>query len=216
MSKTAVIVEDEIPSGQRLSKLLEDRGFVVLVILQSAQKLKLYLTENTHPDFLFLDIELRDGSVFRAIRETKISSVIVFTTAYPDQALPAFSHGAVDYLLKPIDEAKLDATLAKIEHLGNVLKPDISAHPIDSMLVSAGRTLRKIPIPEIAFFSSEDNATFLHFQDRRFPIGKSLERLESELNGDLFFRISRKHIVNRLAIRAVSIDDILLKEQADV
>ncbi|RZJ71116.1 LytTR family DNA-binding domain-containing protein [Flavobacterium sp.] len=210
MIRTAVIVEDEIPSAQRLERLLVSRGFTVVAMFSSAAKLKLFLHENLHPEWLFLDIELRDGTVFEALGSIAPKSRIIFTTAYEDRALEAFRHGGMDYLLKPIDETKLDSAIEKIEKLGNLLKPEILVIEAKSFLVSAGKTLRKIGISQIAYFSSHDNSTFLHTQDRDYIIGKSLEKLEDELGGD-FFRISRKHIVNKNFVDGIVKTEIRLK-----
>ena len=209
MIRTAVIAEDEIPSGQRLERLLIERGFTVLAIVPSAAKLKSYLSENTHPDWLFLDIELRDDSVFEALKRVQVESRIVFTTAYPDKALEAFRHGGIDYLLKPIDEAKLDSAIGKIERFGHLLKPGSANSEERAILVSAGKILKKIRLCDVEYFFSEDNVTFLKSGERSYPIGKSLEKLEDEYPS--FFRISRKYLVNRDFIDKVIASQTMLK-----
>lgn len=210
MIRTAVIVEDEIPSAQRLERLLVSRGFSVIASFSSAAKLKAFLHENAHPDWLFLDIELRDTHVFEALKAVAPKSRIIFTTAYEDRALEAFRHGGMDYLLKPIDEQKLDSALEKVEKLGHLLKPEIEVVDEKSFLVSAGKTLRKIAISQIAYFSSHENVTFLHTEDRDYVIGKSLEKLEEELPPN-FLRISRKHIVNKIFAEGIVKTEIKLK-----
>ncbi|RZJ68253.1 MAG: response regulator transcription factor [Flavobacterium sp.] len=216
MIKTALIIEDEIPAGLRLERLLRSRGFSVLAILPSVAKATRWLTENPHPDWLFVDIELRDGNIFASLEKLRPKSRIVFTTAYEDRALEAFRHGAIDYLLKPIDESKLDAAIEKIERIGNVLQPQNASSEVQkSMLVSAGKTIRKVALDEIAYFSSVNNMTFVHSQNRDYPIGKSLEKLESELDERLFFRVSRKHIVNRGFIDRISSTELFLKNISD-
>ncbi|MBD3581130.1 LytR/AlgR family response regulator transcription factor [Flavobacterium selenitireducens] len=207
--KTVIIAEDELLSGQRLKRLLEARDFVVLGVFTTAAQLKDYLMGNSAPDWLFLDIELRDGHVFSALKQT-VPSRIIFTTAYDDRALEAFRHGGMDYLLKPIDESKLDLAIVKIERMGEVLKPELPESSVKSIIVSAGKTLRKIPFPDICYFSSGDNLTLLHTKDREYVIGKSLEQLERDL-GDGFFRISRRHIVNRGCINMVSKAAVVLQ-----
>lgn len=207
--KTAVIAEDEILSGQRLQRLLEAKGFVVIGIFTTSAKLKAYLSENPAPDWLFLDIELRDSSVFNALKQP-IPSRIIFTTAYDNRALEAFRHGGMEYLLKPIDEAKLEMAIEKISRLGELLKPEFPGSAAKSMLVSAGKTLRRITFSEIRYFSSRDNTTFLHTSDREYVIGRSLEQLERDLE-DCFFRISRQHIVNRGFVESASRSEVLLQ-----
>jgi len=206
--KTAVIAEDEILSGQRLKRLLESRGFAVLEIFQTASRLKGYLSENPAPEWLFLDIELRDGTIFKALGDA-IKSRIIFTTAYDDRALEAIRHGGMDYLLKPIDAHKLDQAIDKITRLQHVLTPHVIEPQVRQIMVSAGKTLRKIAFPDILYFSSRDNVTQLHTADRQFVIGKSLDRLDQDL-GDDFFRISRNCIVSRRHIVKVENSEVYL------
>jgi len=206
--KTAVICEDEIPAAQRLQRQLEARGFTVTAVIATVSKLKNFLAGNPAPDWLFLDIELRDGKVFGALKNN-VASRIIFTTAYENLALEAFRHGGVDYLLKPIDEQKLDSAIEKIEMLGHVFNPGNDRIEERHFLVSSGQFLRKIPISQIAYFSSRDNITYLHGSNRDHPIGKSLEKLEEECRPD-FFRISRKHLVNRAFATSIAADALIL------
>jgi DNA-binding LytR/AlgR family response regulator len=203
-------VEDEIPSAQRLERLLASRGFAIVCTFSSGNKLAAFLSENEHPDWLFLDIELRDGNVFDALRHTAPKSRIIFTTAYADRALQAFRHGGMDYLLKPIDEAKLDAAIEKIGKLGELLKPEATPIGEKSFLVSAGKTLRKILLSQVEYFSSRDNATFLHTSNREYAIGKSLDKLQNEFDTS-FLRISRKYLVNRNFAEAILGSEMQLK-----
>lgn len=209
MKYSAIIVEDEIPSAQRLSRLLEAKDFAVLAVLQSVGAAKEYLSRNAHPDWLFLDIELRDGSVFELLKSLTPNSRVIFTTAYADKALEAFQYGALDYLLKPIDVAGLEATLAKLENVTRLIAP-VKVEAEKSFLVSTGKVLRKISVSAISHFSSADNLTMLHSGSRVYVIGKSLEKLTAELPAHAFFRISRSAIVNRSFIVSVNADAICL------
>lgn len=101
---TALIIEDEIPAGKHLEKLLIKNDFTVLTILVSIKNAVKWFAENSQPDIVFMDIKLRDGNSFQIIDKVQILSKIVFTTAYDEFALKAFDYNAVDYLLKPIDE----------------------------------------------------------------------------------------------------------------
>ena len=206
---TALIIEDEIPAGKRLEKLLAKKGFVILNIIVSVKNAVKWLQENSQPEIIFVDIKLRDGNSFEIFNKLEISSKLVFTTAYDEFALKAFEQNTIDYLLKPIDEKKLDKMLAKLNQFQE--KPDFLPKQFDvqkfnsSFLIAVGNSLKKIDSDEIMLFFSEDNTTFLSTNQRRnFPINKSLEKLEQELNPDIFFRISRKHLINRNYICRVS------------
>ena len=105
---TALIIEDEIPAGKRLEKLLIQKGFTVLSIVVSVKNAVKWFQQNSQPEFIFIDIKLRDGNSFEILDKEEVHSKIIFTTAYDEFALKAFDYNAIDYLLKPIDEKKLD------------------------------------------------------------------------------------------------------------
>jgi len=210
---TAIIIEDEIPAAIRLQKLLIAKEFEVLTILNSVKNAVLWFKENSHPDCVFLDIKLSDGNSFEFLDKIEIKSKIVFTTAYNEFAFNAFSYNSVDYLLKPIDEKKLDKLILKIETLKigfqnefNWLDFDKNNSKIikNSFLVSSGSSLKKINDLDIICFYSEHNTTYiLNKENRSFIVNKSLEKLEDELNADLFFRINRKFIINKTYINNI-------------
>lgn len=202
---TALIIEDEIPAGKRLEKLLMNNKFIVLKQVHSVKSAIQWFKENKSPDFVFMDIELTDGNCFEILKKATIDSKIIFTTAYDEYALKAFDYNAIDYLLKPIDEEKLKKMLAKVSifkesFLSEIetLKENINNPYKTSFLVTSGRGLKKITTEEIIGFVSENNATFLITNNKQqFAISTSLEKLEDELNARHFFRINRKFIVNR-------------------
>lgn len=210
---TAVIIEDEIPAAIRLQKLLLSKGFDVLITLHSVKNAVQWFKENNHPDCVFVDIKLRDGNCFQILDKVTIKSKIIFTTAYNEFALNAFNYNSVDYLLKPIDENKLDKLILKIETLKVGFQNEVSWTDFEqdnskkiknTFLVSSGSVLKKIIDLDIICFYSENNATYiLNNENRSFIVNSSLEKLEEELNSELFFRINRKFIVNKTYIQNV-------------
>lgn len=79
--------------------------------------------EHPHPDLIFLDIHLADGNAFDFLSAVHPSSVIIFTTAYDQYAIRAFTVNSIDYILKPIDEKRLSEAIVKYESLLNNAVP---------------------------------------------------------------------------------------------
>ncbi len=215
---TTLIIEDEIPAARRLEQLVNKNGFIVFTILHSVKSAVEWLKTNNHPDLIFMDIKLRDNLCFKIFEEVEIKSKIVFTTAFDEFALKAFEYNSLDYLLKPIDEKKLEKLITKLtsfktvfynnQHLKN-LQLQTQADYRTSFLVSVGTSIRKIETNEIVCLYSENNTTFIvSNQNRQFPIDSSLEKLQNELNSNIFFRISRKLIINKNYISAIKKDTI--------
>lgn len=204
---TAIIIEDEIPGAKRLEKLLIEKKFTVLAILASVESSLKWLESNNHPDLIFMDIKLKDGNCFRILDRISIKSKIVFTTAYDEYALKAFNYNAIDYLLKPIDEGKLDKMLSKYADFRTsfqnemdwaALEENIENQYKTSFLVASGNGVKKIETDDIICFFSDSNSSFIFTNEKRqFLINSSLDSLEQQLQPKLFFRISRKFIVNK-------------------
>ena len=87
-----IIVEDEHIASSRLKRKLADINpeMEVISILETIEDTVEYLTENKHPDVIFLDIHLADGNSFELFNLIKVESQIIFTTAYDQYAIDAF------------------------------------------------------------------------------------------------------------------------------
>jgi two-component system response regulator LytT len=211
MMRTAIIIEDEIPASLRLEKLLLSKKIQVLIMLHSVKSSIIWLKENIHPEIIFVDIKLRDGNCFEILDRINLQSKIVFTTAFNEFALNAFKYNSIDYLLKPIDEEKLNKLINKIETLKIGFQNEIGWENFEeksfknSFLIATGSTLKKIVVAEILFFYSENNSTFIfNTYSRSYVINNSLEKLENDLDPNLFFRLNRKFIINKNSILSLS------------
>ena len=216
---TALIIEDEIPAGKRLEKLLLENDFIVLQQIHSVKQALNWFKENTMPDYVFMDIELADGTCFELFEKVKIESKVIFTTAYHEYALKAFDYNAIDYLLKPIDELKLKKMLLKVSFLKETILSEITIMKTHlettfkkSFIVGTSNGVKKMTMDEIVGFISENNASFLLGNNNvNYAINSSLEKLEGELDSNQFFRINRKFIVNKKFIQEVqNSNEILL------
>lgn len=220
-----IIIEDEKPAARLLQRKVEKLGFVVNQMLHSVEDAINWFQENTHPDLIFLDIQLSDGlsfEIFEHFEKQKkaIQSAIIFTTAYDEYALRAFKLNSIDYLLKPIDEEDLEKAVSKFKNQfqkNTLATLDFEAikrmlvNPVEKeyktrFSVKIGNQIKVIQIHDVECFYSENKGTYLHTLDNRdYLLEGSLEILENELNPKDFFRINRKFIVPLKAIREIQI-----------
>ncbi len=117
-----LIIEDEQHNFNRLKKLLLSYDATMLVegLLETIDETRDRLHRHQcaeAPDVVFADIRLADGLCFDALSELSLSSMLVFTTAYDEYALQAFRNNGIAYLLKPVDDEELRATLNRIRDL---------------------------------------------------------------------------------------------------
>lgn len=112
-----VIVEDEITSREVLKTLLSQYCSDVMVVAEAFDvRSGRIAIQNNHPDLLFLDIEMPDGSGFNLLSGLdNIDFEVIFTTAYDQYAIKAIRFAALDYLLKPISPDELVAAVEKVK-----------------------------------------------------------------------------------------------------
>ena len=206
-----IIIEDEKPAARRLQRMLSKLNIGAQTMLHSVAEAVTWFKENSHPDLIFLDIQLSDGVSFEIFEQVETDAAIIFTTAYDEYALKAFKLNSIDYLLKPIDEEELEAAIKKFQATKKT-SSGIDVNELRSLLTQTGngersyksrftaqvgQHLKLVEISDIACFFSENKATYIHcFSGRNYPIEIPLEQLENELDPDKFYRINRKCILN--------------------
>lgn len=206
-----VILEDEMPAYKRLVKLVEETipGAAIVAHHDSVQDAKAWFEANTAPDLVFMDIHLADGSAFDLLKLIQIDSPIIFTTAYDQYAMDAFKTASIDYLLKPLKQEDLAEALKKLENLKRILREpaDALAQVIAQpdykkrFLIRFGEHIKTISTDTIAYFYSENKATFARtFDARTYPMDYNLDTLEEMLEPEVFFRVNRQYLINIASI----------------
>jgi DNA-binding LytR/AlgR family response regulator len=210
-----LIIEDEAPAYRRLVKLIEECDSTVQIagIIQTVKEGIEWFRSNDAPDLIFSDIQLADDLSFTIFRELKISTPIIFITAFDEYAINAFKFYSIDYLLKPVGSEDLKASLNKyrtihaknsIGNLEELLLKLAEKQYRERFLVYSGDSLIPVTSDQIRYFTSEDGETLLVTQDnKRFFIGESLDVLENELNPKDFFRANRQFILSLHAIEKI-------------
>jgi DNA-binding LytR/AlgR family response regulator len=215
-----IIIEDEKPAARLLQRKVEKLGLQVNTLLHSVEEAIHWFNNNSHPDLIFLDIQLSDGLSFEIFETIEINSAVIFTTAYDEYALRAFKLNSIDYLLKPIDEEELETAVNKFKTRNSSgSKVSLDFDMIKKMLVNpiernykkrftikVGQQLKMIPLEEVECFYSENKGTYLHTLDNRnYLLDLPLEQLENELDPTDFFRVSRKFIVPLKTIKEIQL-----------
>jgi len=208
-----VIIEDEKPAARLLKRKVENLNCEVIAVLSSVTESIEWFLSNEHPDLVLVDIQLSDGLSFEIFEQVEIKSSVIFTTAYDEYALKAFKLNSIDYLLKPIDESELKASIEKFLSLQN--KPVFNQQSLNNVnnsnfkkrfVVKTGNIIKIIDVNDIECFYSAFKSSFLTtIENRSFSLDDSLETIEKEVNTDNFFRVNRQFIINLKAIKEISI-----------
>ena len=209
----AIIIEDELPSARRLERLLQDFEIEILEKLNSVKASVLWFQKNKQPDLIFLDVQLSDGLCFEIFNQVKITSKIIFTTAFSNYSIKAFDYNSVSYLLKPINKEKLKEAILKakkvqqkeinFEQFRKLVSNYKSYNYKKSFTIRVGKKIKIINSDNIACFYSFENATFLNTSNGNYIINNSLTSLESDLDSKKFFRVNRTFIVRKDFIKEI-------------
>ncbi len=205
METTAIIVDDEELCRTSLTALLKRKHPQVLVVGTADSAADgIRLLKAVKPKLLFLDVDLGDGTGFDVLNSVEDPPRTIFTTAHSQHAIRAFRLSAVDYLLKPIVPAELDAAMAKLD--GPTAEPQ-QKKQLDTATDNY-RGARRIALPEERGYEIVDLADIIHCQSdsnythvflrdkRRLTVSRTLKDIGTLLDDPKFFRTHDSHIVN--------------------
>lgn len=192
-----LLVDDERLARNELRRLLAPFPDVVIVGEAGSADEAAALLPNLQPDLLFLDIQMPGQNVFEWLASLERAPRVIFTTAYDQFAVRAFDANALDYLLKPLDPARLAQALQKV--LATTPTFTLNASPLrpdEQVFVREGERCWFVKLADIRLLESEGNYTRLYFNGERPLIPRSLNQLAERLDEQTFFRASRKHLIN--------------------
>lgn len=213
---TAVIAEDEAVLRDDLRAKLAELWPELRIVGDAGNGVEaLQLLERRAPDVLFLDVEMPRLSGLEVARFAQDRCHVVFVTAYDAHAVAAFEQGAVDYVLKPFDVARLALTVRRVQarlgsspnELGDLLRELASTRAAQSYLrwinASQGNAVKLITVDDVCYFQSDTGYTTVVTPDGEALIRRSLKELAEQLDPDVFWPIHRSTIVNANAIAGV-------------
>ncbi|WP_426174097.1 LytR/AlgR family response regulator transcription factor [Massilia sp. TWR1-2-2] len=238
---TAIIADDERLMRDQLRMRL-NQVWPELEVVGEAKNGEeaVELVTRLKPDLTFLDIRMPGITGMEAARQIGGQSNIVFVTAYDQYAVEAFERGAVDYVLKPPEQERLQLTVDRLKE--RLAKPKAAAVVSDSVTqmlsqlaekmaapkpaylqwiqASIGQDLRMIPVEDILFFRSDEKYTCVQTERFEALIRKPVRDLAEELDPSLFWQIHRATLVNVNAIEGVTRDIrgrhlVLIKGKSD-
>ncbi|MBX2965839.1 MAG: response regulator transcription factor [Cyclobacteriaceae bacterium] len=206
-----LIIEDEKLARQKLEEMLKRLlpDAEVVGRLESVKGSIQWLTTNPHPNLAFVDIQLSDNHSFEIFKKFPVEFPVIFTTAFDKYLLDSFEYNSVDYLLKPVTEAKLKRAIEKVKRLehhfvGNAQKLmslTTASTSLHRIIAKKGTEFITLEVSDIAYFYTEHKVVFVRDKEgRRFIVNENLSELESKLDKQAFFRINRKYISSLAAI----------------
>jgi two-component system LytT family response regulator len=204
----ALIVDDETLARQLMIEHLEQIPNIEIVGQASNGFEAVKLAEELNPDVMFLDIQMPKLTGFEVLELLgDRAPIVVFCTAYDEFALRAFEVHAVDYLLKPVEPARLAAAVERVrERLAN-RTPSPSAQALSVAARPPGKLLERVlirqegrvhvlPIERIDFVQAQDDYLEFAVGGKRYRKQQTMSDLESQIDPTRFVRIHRSFILN--------------------
>jgi len=158
------------------------------------------------PDLVFLDVQMPECDGFDVIEllGSDLPSTIIFVTAYDEYALRAFEAGALDYLLKPFDDARFGRALYRAKDKLAHYAP-LRPRPIERLIVKSRGQVVFLNVPDIDWIEAADYYACLHVGSSTHIMRRTLLELERDLGDGTFIRIHRSIIVNVDRIRGLEL-----------
>ena len=210
-----LVVDDEPLARQRIVELLAAERDLELVGEARAGAEAVRLIRMRKPDLVFLDVQLPGGDGFDVLEAAGPDSpAVIFVTAYDQYAIRAFEHAAIDYLLKPVVEARFRAAVRRAverargaettqlsEQVGELLRRLARPASVRLPVWSAGRVVF-VDVGDIDWIDAADEHVRLHVGGATYVTRDSMRNMEARLPAP-FVRIHRSVIVNTARIREV-------------
>lgn len=208
-SLRTLLVDDEILARLALRQALEAHDNVEIVGECGNAGEAMQAIDALAPDLMFLDIRMPGMDGFRMLHGLKPDSLpmVVFATAFGQHALLAFDADAVDYVLKPIDQARFDQAMVRVNERwrGRHAKHDAPpAQPfMQRISVRIGEHIRVLPSADIDWIGANGNYVDIHAGSATYLHRETLGNLQANLDPACFLRIHRSTLVNIDRIREV-------------
>jgi len=243
---TALIADDEPLLREALRRQLADAWPELDVVAEARNgRETVRLFDERRPDICFLDVHMPGLSGVDAANHIGRRAHLVFVTAYDHYAVQAFAQGALDYLLKPVDQARLADTVSRLQERLRSSRPAINTEQLLQQLseqlatlqrggrsdalrwirAQAGKTVRVIAIDDVDYLRSDAKYTLVGWRDGGKPaeavVRTPLKELLEQLDPQQFAQVHRSVVVNLRAVGHVKRHDnetaeIHLKGRDDV
>ena len=203
----ALVVDDEPLARSNLTVLLRRDPEIEIVSECGSGTEALAEIRTSKPDLVFLDVQMPECDGFDVLEMLggDLPPAVVFVTAYDQYALRAFEAGALDYLLKPFDDARFDRALDRAKE--RIAHGRDRSRTMEWLPVKSGGQVSFLKISEIDWIEAADHYSCLHVGGKTHLLRRSMSELDQELDQGVFCRIHRSTIVQLDRIRGLKLNE---------
>jgi two-component system, LytTR family, response regulator len=204
-----IIVEDQIAIRQDIEGFLHQQpGFIVIGACGTVHD-AIVLIHTTKPDLLLLDIGLPDGTGFDILEQVPAQTKVIFLTAHQEYAIRAIRYGAIDYLLKPLDENELREALQRVIIAQPLLQEQIAItlhsfrknRVLEYIALRSHQFVQIVELKEIRYLQGDNGYTTVFLNDgKKVVTTRTLKDYEELLSGTSFLRPHQSWLINEIFI----------------
>jgi two-component system, LytTR family, response regulator len=188
-----IIVDDEPLARAGIAALVgKHKGYKIIAECKNVLELQQALQQQK-PDAIFLDIEMPHITGITFLETTQLDIPVIITTAYHEYALKSYELDVVDYLVKPIGQARFDKALEKLSEY--ISYKEYKSNQGNFIFLKCDRQVEKIFIDDILYVEAMRNYVLIHLRNKRLIHYSSIAAMCEKLDEKLFVRIHKSYIV---------------------
>jgi len=200
-----IIIDDERLAREELKLLLKEYHEIDIIDEAKNGEEAIEKIKALKPDLIFLDISMPEMNGFEMLKQLEEIPKVIFVTAFDEYAIKAFEVNALDYVMKPVDPARLDESIQKLnlkeedftsQFEGAISRKDRALTLTDSVFIKDGEKCWFIELSKVRMLESDGNYVKVYFDNFRPLVLRSLNSFEERLDPEHFFRANRKFIIN--------------------
>ena len=205
MKLRCIIIDDEPIARKVLQEFIEEIDFLELTG-QAENPLKaISLLDNNDIDIIFLDINMPKINGIEFLKNSKINSNIIMTTAYAEYALEAYGLDVLDYLVKPIAFDRFLKACNKAKEASELKRPlpNQSLKVNDHFFIKSNNQIEKVFYQDLLYAEAMLNYVMLHTSSRKLMVYITIKSLEEQLPPEIFIKVHKSFIVNISKIKSI-------------
>jgi two-component system, LytTR family, response regulator len=201
-----LIVDDEPLARSNVRALLRHDPEIELIGEAGSGIEAIEEIRHQKPDLVFLDVQMPECDGFDVLEflGNDLPSAVIFVTAYDQHALRAFEAGALDYLLKPFDNARFELALTRAKQ--RIVQHKNAQQKVERLVLKETGQVRFIKVAEVDWIEAADYYACLHVASKTHLLRRTMAELEQELDPSLFCRVHRSSIVNLDRVQGIELN----------
>ncbi len=195
-----IIIDDEPLAREELSSMLQEiSGPMVIGSFSNVLYAEKFLSEN-EVDLVFLDIQMPKMTGLQFIEKIPKSSMVIFTTAYPQYALESYELDAIDYLLKPFNNERLQKAIHKARHYSDLLSTNkensLEKSTLEFLIIRSEKKFFKVNFADIKYIEGLKDYVIIHTKSQKIIAAMNLKTIHQKIPLPSFIRVSKSYVIN--------------------